>query len=109
MITLNKYQPKILCYIRRRYNLHEWDGIKRYSLHISALWRQLDDALPSLEEQRKRGRCYSSCEVIAADMILFLLGFLLQCGCRDVEKLLMRRIEEKDLTDPKKIDDDEKV
>lgn len=109
MITLNKYQPKILCYIRRRYNLHEWDGIKRYSLHISVLWRQLDDALPSLEEQRKRGRCYSSCEVIAADMILFLLGFLLQCGCRDVEKLLMRRIEEKDLADPKKIDDDEKV
>jgi hypothetical protein len=42
-------------------------------------------------------------------MILFLLGFLLQCGCRDVEKLLMRRMDEKDIVDPKKIDDDEKV
>lgn len=90
MITLNKFAPKILAMIERRFHFNENTSKKAFSLKISAAWRKLDELseLPVDDIQN-----HSEYKRRAAYIIVITVAFLKRYGCKDIEEEIKKIIE----------------
>lgn len=96
MITLNRLAQKCLDIMMKRFRMNEHTSRKAFSIRVEAVWRKFDSALKSKNCGLPQ---YTDDEILAAEMIIYLVAYLKRFGCKDIERLIKDKIEFNEHTD----------